>query len=71
MARHLTENDRYIHNQGTAASTWNINHSLNCHPSVTIVDSSGNVVVGDVNYVDTSSLTITFSAAFAGVAYLN
>lgn len=62
---------RYTHVQGTAATFWTITHNLNRFPAVTVVDSGGNVGWGAVQYVDANTLTIAFSAAFAGKAYLN
>lgn len=61
----------YIHNQASAASTWTINHGLQFIPSITVVDSSGNVVEGSYNYPDTNTVIATFSSAFAGKAYLS
>jgi len=61
----------YIHTQGSSASTWTINHNLGFYPSVTVVDNGDNVVVGDVNYISTNSLTVSFSAVFGGKAYLS
>lgn len=62
---------RYIHEQGSAASTWTINHNMNCYPSVTVVDTAKTVVIGQVHYTNTNTLTITFASAFKGTAYLN
>lgn len=62
---------RYIHEQGSAESVWTINHNMNCYPSVTVVDSAKSTVIGHVQYIDTNNLTITFTAAFKGIAYLN
>lgn len=61
----------YLHDQMIAASTWNITHNLNKYPSVTIVTSAGDEVEGDVNYVNTNTVTLNFSASFSGKAYLN
>lgn len=61
----------YTHTQIVPNSTWNINHGLGSFPSVSVVDSSGNKVMGDVQYVDSNNLSITFTAGFAGKAYLN
>lgn len=58
-------------NQVSASSVWTITHDLERFPSVTVVDSSGNLVIGDVDYVSNLELTITFSAPFSGTAYLN
>jgi hypothetical protein len=63
-------NDRHIHTQSSVSSTWNITHELGGRPSVTIVDSAGTVVVGDVVYNSNTSITVSFSAPFSGFAYL-
>lgn len=61
----------YIHYQDVASTSWNINHRLGKYPSVTVVDSSGNMVLSDVTYIDANNVQVNFSAAFAGRAYLN
>jgi hypothetical protein len=61
----------YSHNQPVASNVWTITHNLNKYPSVTITDSANNVIVGDVSYVDTNQLTVTFGSSFGGKAYLN
>lgn len=61
----------FVFIQIAAANVWTVNHNLNKYPSVTIVDSAGAVVIGDVHYTDTNSLTVTFSAPFGGQAILN
>jgi hypothetical protein len=66
----LTEATRYIHTQGSASSSWTITHTLGGRPSVTVVDSTGTTVVGDVQYNSDTQVTLTFSAAFSGSAYL-
>ena len=57
--------------QGTPASVWVVNHPLGRHPNLTVSDSAGSVVEGDVAYVSPSLLTIEFSAPFSGEAYLS
>lgn len=67
----LDQKQRYTYDQTlAAAAVWEINHNLNRYPSVTVVDTGGSSVVGEIDYVDTNNLTITFSAATTGVAYL-
>lgn len=61
----------FTHNQSSASSTWNVSHNLGKFPSISVIDSSKNVVVGDVQYVDNNNLIITFTAAFSGKAYMN
>lgn len=60
----------FIYEQNTASSTWIIDHNLETYPSVTIVDTSGNIVIGNVQYNSNNQLTLTFNPAFAGKAYL-
>ena len=57
--------------QTSPSALWEIQHQLNKFPSVMVVDSAGSVVVGDITYIDTNNITISFQSAFAGKAYLN
>ena len=61
---------RFTHTQSTSATSWTITHTLDGYPSVTVVDSAGTVVIGEVKYDSTSKVTISFEAAFAGKAHL-
>lgn len=58
-------------NQTPASAVWTITHNLNKYPSVTVVDSAGDECEGSVNHISRNLLTITFSAAFSGRAFLN
>ena len=57
--------------QRSSADVWEIEHDLGKMPSVTVVDSGGNVVVGEVSYLSASKIVIKFAGAFSGMAYLN
>lgn len=61
----------YEHVQSFASDIWTIDHNLNKNPSVTVVDSAGTVVYGEVNYPSKMRVVIQFMAAFSGRAYLN
>ena len=61
---------RHIFEQGQAAATWVVTHELGGKPSVTIVDSADTHVFGELTYNSNSQITVTFSAAFSGKAYL-
>ena len=67
----LTGDKNFIYTKGTPDKVWDITHNLGKYPSVTIVDSAGSVVMGDITYTSKSAIKITFSAAFSGKAYLN
>ena len=57
--------------QGVPSTTWNIQHNLNKFPSITVIDTANTVVTGEYTYIDNNNVTLTFSAGFAGKAYLN
>jgi hypothetical protein len=67
----LNDDANFIYTQSIASATWNINHNLDKFCSVSVVDTANQIVIGDVTYVGSNSLTITFSAPFSGKAYLN
>ena len=58
----------YVHNQLAPEAVWVIQHNMGRYCSVTVLDSAGSTVVGDVRFDSVNQVTITFSAAFAGVA---
>lgn len=65
-------NDKtYIHNQVVASASWLVQHNLNKYPSVSIVDSGDNVVIGDIQYIDLNNILITFTSTFSGKVYFN
>ena len=66
-----SNNNAYTHTQGVASDTWVINHNLNYYPNISIVDSGGTVVIGNITYTNANRITVTFSGAFSGSAYLS
>lgn len=60
----------HVHTQSAPAAVWTIAHGLNRYPQVTVVDSAGTVVEGSITYDSLNTVTITFSAAFGGRAFL-
>lgn len=61
----------FVYTQNTPSTTWNVSHYLGKFPSVTVIDSAGTQVFGDINQIDSNHLVIQFSAPFAGTVYLN
>lgn len=57
--------------QSVASASWVVVHNLNKFPSVAVEDTGGNDIEGEIVYDDTNQLTLNFSAAFSGTAYLN
>lgn len=61
----------YVHDQALPNSIWTINHPLNKKVSVTIIDTSGNVVEGKVTINNGNKVVIEFNFPFSGEAILN
>jgi hypothetical protein len=69
---YLSSGDKHVvFTQASPSATWSVNHSLNKFPSVTVVDSAGTQVIGDVQHIDSNNITITFINQFSGKAYIN
>ena len=67
----FTGDANYVHDQGNAAAEWVVTHNLNKFCSVTVVDTAGSVIIGQVEYNNVNVATLTFRSAFAGKAYGN
>lgn len=61
----------YVYYQNVQSDAWEIQHNLDKYPSITVVDSANNIVVGDIRYVDTNNVVVTFTAPFSGKAFCN
>jgi hypothetical protein len=61
----------YRHVQSSPSATWTVTHNLGKYVAVSVVDSAGDLVFGDVHYDSSDQVTISFSAAFGGEAYAN
>lgn len=55
----------------SVASLVSVAHNLGKYPAVTVFDSAGDQVEGDVDYTDLDNLTVTFSAPFSGEVTCN
>lgn len=56
---------------GFNASSVVVNHNLDKRPSVTVINSAGDEVEGDITYNSANQLTIVFSGSFVGTVYCN
>lgn len=72
VARSVVNEDKtYKHTQSVSSSTWVVEHNLNKYPSVTVQDSAGSIVIGEITYNNKNTVTLTFSGAFSGEAHFN
>jgi hypothetical protein len=60
-----------VFDKPSASAVWVVTHNMGKFPSVSIVDTANDQVEGEVKYNSNNQLTITFTAAVAGKAYLN
>jgi len=61
----------YVHTQASPSALWIVQHNLGKFPSVSVFDSGGDLVEGDVIYDSLNQCTLTFSGAFSGKATCN
>jgi hypothetical protein len=61
----------YEHPQSSAASIWTITHNLNFFPNVTVLDSAGTQVEGELAYLSRNQLQIEFAVPISGTAFLS
>lgn len=66
-----TDDIAQVYNQASPSTVWNIAHTLEFVPNITIVDTEGNVVEGEYEYVSDSHIRATFSTPISGSAYLS
>jgi hypothetical protein len=62
---------KFVHTQASASTTWAVTHNLKFYPNVSIVDSALSHVMGEVTYINENSLTVSFTSAFSGKAFLS
>ena len=61
----------HTHTQAIPSATWVVTHNMGKYLFVSVVDSSGGEVEGEVSHASTNQLVVVFSAGFSGYAYLN
>ena len=61
----------FVFTQDVASNTWVIQHNLNKFPSVTSVNINNIEMYGEVVFTDVNNLTINFTSASSGKAYIN
>ena len=67
----FTGDANFVHDQGSTAAQWVINHNLGKKCAVTVVDSSNQVVIGQVTYNSNNQVTLDFESSFSGKAFFN
>jgi hypothetical protein len=63
--------ESYEHTQSSVSDVWVVNHTLGFNPAVTVLNNSGEVVHGEVQYTGEQQVTIRFTAPFTGKVYLS
>jgi hypothetical protein len=71
LGEELSEYTSHRYVQPNASTTWVIDHEIPFRPSITVVDSTGREIIPDIEYTSATVITLTFSAAVGGEAYLS
>jgi hypothetical protein len=53
------------------SSVWTVSHGLGFIPNITVVDSFERVVEGSYEYLNATTVRLTFDGSFSGKAYLS
>lgn len=61
----------YRHEQGIASTQWAVNHGLNKVPAISVLDTGGTNIEGDIIPVDLNTVRLVFSHPFTGTAFCN
>lgn len=68
----IVEDKNYVHNQGVASSTWNVNHGLNKYPSAQVQDSAGTMApVVKIEHTDVNNLIVYLEFSTSGKVFCN
>lgn len=67
----ITGTDKYYVQNFLATTLVLVEHNLLKYPAVTVHDSAGDEVVGEVEHLSVNMLRITFSAPFSGIITCN
>jgi hypothetical protein len=61
----------FTYEKQTNSNSWVVNHNLGFRPNVIVIDYGQNNVECDIAHTNENSLTLTFSEAISGYAYLS
>lgn len=65
------DGDKHFEQTFSPTDFLSVIHDLGKLPAVTIIDSAGTEVVGDVYHINNNQLTVSFTAAFGGKVICN
>lgn len=66
-----TEGDKNYTESFTNQSQVTLTHNLGKYPAISVIDSAGDEVVGNVEYLDVNTVRISFVGSFTGIATCN
>lgn len=61
----------FVHTQSDLSTSWVISHDLGKYPAVEIVDTAHDMIIGSVSFDSVNQITINFTQATSGKAFLN
>lgn len=70
-AQPFSFDDKHYSANFTVSNIVAVNHGLGKYPAVSVMDSAGEEVVGEVDYLDVNSLIVKFTYPFSGRVICN
>lgn len=67
----ISGSDKNYFQNFTSTDDVLVNHNLAKYPAVSVLDSAGSEVIGEVEYISINSLRVLFSAPFSGSITVN
>ena len=65
----LNLSTRYIETLDTSKTEWVVNHGLGRYPNVQVVDSAGDVILVDIEHVDSNITILRYNTPMSGRAF--
>lgn len=62
----FSASDKYFEQSFSVSNSVSVTHNLNKYPAVTVHDSAGDEVEGNIIHTNLNQLSVTFSAPFSG-----
>lgn len=64
-------NSTFTHIQSAPSAIWIVDHNLKRYPSAVPTDSMGNVIYGEIRYINNNRIQITFTTPISGLVQVN
>ena len=67
----ITGDLHYTHYQDTPEETWYVVHNLGKNPTISVVNSAGDVIYPDIKHTSVNTCELYFKSAMSGRVFCN